>query len=76
MMLTQKCRKDTIFRKEIDHLVGERSQFNDMISKLQKKIAGNKKTIADLTELAIQAYDQRDEAQSKIVAMKESYYIS
>ena len=42
-----------------------------MISKLQKKIAGNKKTIADLTELAIQAYDQRDEAQSKIVAMKE-----
>ncbi|XP_023338844.1 coiled-coil domain-containing protein 63 [Eurytemora carolleeae] len=63
--------QNTIIRKEIDHLVGERSQFNDMISKLQKKIAGNKKTIADLTELAIQAYDQRDEAQSKIVAMKE-----
>ena len=59
-------------RKDIDHLVGERSQFNDMISKLQKKIAANKKIISDLTELAIQAYDQRDEAQSKIVAMKET----
>ena len=59
------------FRKDIDHLVGERTQFNAMIAKLQKNITINKKTIADLTELAIQAYDQRDEAQSKIMAMKE-----
>ena len=58
-------------RKEIDHLVGERAHFNEMIAKLQKKIATNKKTISDLMELAIQAYDQRDEAQSKIQAMKE-----
>ena len=58
-------------RKEIDHLVGERAHFNEMIAKLQKKIGGNKKTISDLMELAIQAYDQRDEAQSKIQAMKE-----
>ena len=63
--------QNTSIRKEIDHLVGERSQFNDMIARLQKKIAVNKKTISDLTELAIQAYDQRDEAQSKIQAMKE-----
>ena len=46
--------QNTNIRREIDHLVGERSQFNDMIAKLQKKIAQNKKTIADLTELAIQ----------------------
>ena len=26
-----------MFRKEIDHLVGERSQFNEMIAKLHKK---------------------------------------
>ena len=58
-------------RKEIDHLVGERAHFNEMIARLQKKIATNKKTISDLMELAIQAYDQRDEAQSKIQAMKE-----
>ena len=29
-----------------------------MISKLQKTIAGNKKTVADITEMAIQAFDQ------------------
>ena len=63
--------QNTNIRKEIDHLVGERSHFNEMIAKLQKKIASDKKTISDLTELAIQAYDQRDEAQSKIQAMKE-----
>ena len=43
-------------RKEIDHLVQERSTFNDMIAKLQKKIAGNKKTIADITEMSIQVW--------------------
>jgi len=29
-----------------------------MIAKHQKKIVGNKKIIADVTELAIQAFDQ------------------
>lgn len=51
--------------------VQERSTFNEMISRLQKKIAANKKTIADITELAIQAFDQRDECQSKIQALQE-----
>lgn len=82
-------------RKEIDHLVQERSTFNDMIAKLQKKIAANKKTIADITEMSIQvrlnheikarnvcvsnfcylldlqAFDQRDECQSKIQALQD-----
>ena len=57
-------------RKEIDHLVQERATFNDMIARLQKKIAGNKKVIADITEMAILAFDQRDEAQSKITALQ------
>ena len=35
--------QNTNIRKEIDHLVGERSHFNEMIAKLQKKIAANKK---------------------------------
>ena len=42
-----------------------------MIAKYQKKISANKKTIADITELAIQAFDQRDECQSKIQALQE-----
>ncbi|XP_059086891.1 coiled-coil domain-containing protein 63-like [Tigriopus californicus] len=63
--------QNSVIRKEIDHLVQERSTFNEMISRLQKKIAVNKKTIADITELAIQAFDQRDECQSKIQALQE-----
>ena len=62
---------NSLIRKEIDHLVQERSNFNDMIAKYQKKIQANKKTIADITELAIQAFDQRDECQSKIQALQE-----
>ena len=58
-------------RKEIDHLVQERATFNDMIARLQKKIAGNKKVIADITEMAILAFDQRDESQSKITALQD-----
>ena len=50
--------------------VQERATFNDMIAKLHKKIAANKKTIADITEMAILAFDQRDEAQSKITALQ------
>lgn len=42
-----------------------------MIARLQKKIAGNKKIIADITEMAILAFDQRDEAQSKITALQD-----
>ena len=51
-------------------MVQERATFNDMIARLQKKIAGNKKVIADITEMAILAFDQRDEAQSKITALQ------
>ena len=63
--------QNTEVRKEIDHLVQERSNFNDMIAKLQKKSAANKRTIADITEMAILAFDQRDESQSKITALQE-----
>jgi hypothetical protein len=41
-----------------------------MIAKLHRKIAANKKTISDITEMAILAFDQRDEAQSKITAFQ------
>jgi len=53
-------------------LLQERATFNEMISKLHKKIAVNKKTISDITEMAILAFDQRDEAQSKISAFQVS----
>ena len=62
---------NTSVRKEIDHLVQERSNFNDLIAKLQKRSVTNKKIIADITEMAILAFDQRDESQSKITALQE-----
>ena len=40
-----------------------------MIARLQKKVAGNKKIVNDITEMAILAFDQRDEAQSKITGI-------
>ncbi|CAB4061738.1 unnamed protein product [Lepeophtheirus salmonis] len=58
-------------RTDIDHLVQERSTFNDLIGKLQKRISTNKKMVYDITEMSIQAFDQRDESQSKIAALKE-----
>ena len=63
--------QNTSVRKEIDHLVQERSNFNDLIAKLQKRSVTNKKIIADITEMAILAFDQRDESQSKITALQE-----
>ena len=63
--------QNTEVRKEIDHLVQERSNFNDLIAKLQKKSVANKRIIADITEMAILAFDQRDESQSKITALQE-----
>ncbi len=62
-------------RKEIDHLVQERANFNEMIARLQKRIAANRKTIGDITELSIQAFDQREECQSKIQALQVKYKI-
>ena len=64
--------QNTEVRKEIDHLVQERSNFNDLIAKLQKKSQANKRIIADITEMAILAFDQRDESQSKITAFQVS----
>lgn len=63
--------QNATLRKDIDHLVQERSNFNDNISKLQRKLGQNKKTVADITEMAILAFDQRDESQSKIAALQE-----
>lgn len=63
--------QNTLVRKEIDHLVQERATFNDLIARLQRKIAANKKVVADITEMAILAFDQRDEAQSKITALQD-----
>lgn len=39
----------------------------------RQKIATNRKTIGDITELSIQAFDQREECQSKIQALQVNF---
>ena len=40
------------------------------------QISANRKTIGDITELSIQAFDQREECQSKIQALQVSPFLT
>nr|XP_023013517.1 coiled-coil domain-containing protein 63-like [Leptinotarsa decemlineata] len=58
-------------REEIDHLLKERSHFNEIWEALLKDISGGKKFMAELIEQATVAFDQREEWCSKLVALKK-----
>lgn len=55
----------------IDHLRQEKVIFENLFKKLEKELADTKKEIAIITEDSTTAYDQRDEAQAKMLALKE-----
>lgn len=55
----------------IDHLRQEKVIFENLFKKLEKELADTKKEIAIITEDSTAAYDQRDEAQAKMLALKE-----
>ncbi|XP_076343796.1 coiled-coil domain-containing protein 63-like isoform X2 [Tachypleus tridentatus] len=63
--------KNSNLRKEIEHLLMERSQFNTIHHRLSKKLSEGKKEIIGLIEKATYTYDQRDETQSKIQQLRE-----
>jgi thiamine pyrophosphate-dependent acetolactate synthase large subunit-like protein len=58
-------------RDEIDHLLKDRTQFNKVYHQLVSRLSSGKKVIVDLIEQATSAYDQREEAQNKLRALKE-----
>nr|CAD7410127.1 unnamed protein product [Timema poppensis] len=58
-------------REELDHLIKERSHFNQLYQQLTSRLQSGKKVIVDLIEQATLAYDQREEAQSKLQALKD-----
>jgi len=58
-------------RELIDHLRQEKVIFENLFKKLEKELADTKKEIAIITEDSTAAYDQRDEAQGKMLALKE-----
>ncbi|XP_033606689.1 coiled-coil domain-containing protein 63 isoform X3 [Cryptotermes secundus] len=58
-------------REEIDHLLKDRAYFNKLYHHLVSRLSSNKKVMVHLIEQATLAYDQREEAQNKLHALKE-----
>ncbi|XP_037069469.1 coiled-coil domain-containing protein 63-like [Pollicipes pollicipes] len=58
-------------RAEIDHLLIERGTFNKHYRKLIERLAATKQKTSDIIDQATQAYDQRDEANSKTAALRD-----
>ncbi|XP_050442495.1 coiled-coil domain-containing protein 63-like [Adelges cooleyi] len=56
-------------RKEIDNLLVQRSQFNEAYRILTARLDDNKRLMMDLIEQATTAYEQREDAQSKLKVM-------
>lgn len=66
-ILTQNAK----LRDEIDNLRVERYRFEELHKKLEKEHQGLRQSIAEVIENSTQAYDQREEAQAKMVLMRD-----
>ncbi|KAJ9576167.1 hypothetical protein L9F63_006989 [Diploptera punctata] len=58
-------------RQEINHLLKERAHFNKLYQQLVFHLNAGKKVMVDLIEQATFSYDQREEAQNKLKALKD-----
>ncbi|CAC5404893.1 unnamed protein product [Mytilus coruscus] len=58
-------------RKDIDHLRQERSVFDNLYKKISKELNETTKKMNDVISKASVAYEERDEAQTKMIALKE-----
>lgn len=58
-------------RQVIDNLRRERAVFENVYRKLEKELSEQKKCMADIIEASNNAYESRDEAQVKMMALKE-----
>jgi len=58
-------------RSDIDHMRTERTIFQNLYKKLDKNLNDNKDEIAKVIESSTSAYDARDDAQNKMIALKE-----
>ncbi|XP_070572078.1 coiled-coil domain-containing protein 63-like [Ptychodera flava] len=63
--------KNAELRSTIDHLRQERSLFDSLYKRLSRELGDGRKEIVSVIETATQAYDSRDEAQSKITSLTE-----
>lgn len=58
-------------RQEIDHLRQEKGVFDNLYKKLTKELECIKSEMNEVIGEASQAYEERDEAQTKMIALKE-----
>ncbi|KAI9101371.1 hypothetical protein DFS34DRAFT_468416 [Phlyctochytrium arcticum] len=58
-------------RAVIDNLRRERLVFDNIYRKFERELAEQKKTMADIIEASNSAYEARDEAQARIIALRE-----
>ncbi|KAI8803775.1 hypothetical protein BJ742DRAFT_907451, partial [Cladochytrium replicatum] len=58
-------------RSTIDNLRRERLVFDNIYRKFERELTEQKKQMAEIIEMSNAAYEARDEAQAKIIALKE-----
>ncbi|KAJ3295035.1 Coiled-coil domain-containing protein 63 [Borealophlyctis nickersoniae] len=58
-------------RSTIDNLRRERLVFDTIYRKFERELMEQKKTMAEIIEMSNSAYEARDEAQTKILALRE-----
>ncbi|XP_063798839.1 outer dynein arm-docking complex subunit 1 isoform X1 [Pseudophryne corroboree] len=63
--------KNAKMREELDILRIERSRFDQLYRKLEKELLQTRKEISTVIDESSAAYDARDEAQTKMLQMKE-----
>ncbi|KAK3087593.1 hypothetical protein FSP39_007948 [Pinctada imbricata] len=59
------------YRNEIESLRVERNRFDNLYKKLDKELTSLRREKGELIESSTQAYDARDEAQAKMILLKE-----
>ncbi|KAF0757174.1 coiled-coil domain-containing protein 63-like [Aphis craccivora] len=66
-VLTENAR----LRNEIDNLLVQRSQFNEAYKALMARLDDSKQIMMDLIEQATSAYEQREDAQNRLINMSD-----
>ncbi|KAK3581980.1 hypothetical protein CHS0354_003241 [Potamilus streckersoni] len=68
---SEQLAKNKALREEIDHLRRDKAVFDSLYRKLNKNLEETKKQISTFIQEATQAYEERDEAQIKMLALKD-----
>ncbi|XP_065069999.1 coiled-coil domain-containing protein 63-like [Rhopilema esculentum] len=63
--------KNRKLREHIDHVRTEREIFEGLYKRLEKQMNENKQEIAEMIEASTTAYDARDDAKTKMLALTE-----